>query len=65
MEIYLDIGLSSTLNIHTMNWLENNPDLAVTNIFAILCLIFIIVYPIWLIVFYLVKYPKWSDEDFQ
>ena len=65
MEIYLDIGLSSTLNIHTMKWLENNPDMAVTNIFAILCLIFIIVYPIWLIVFYLVKYPKWSDEDFQ
>ena len=56
MEIYLDVGLSSTLNIHTMRWLDNNPDLVVTNLFAIGSLVFIIVYPIWLVTFYFSKY---------
>ena len=65
MEIFLDVGISATLNVHTMKWLENNPDLVITNIFAILCTIFIAVYPIWLLVFYCKKYDKWSDETFQ
>ena len=65
LEIYLDVGLSSTLNIHTMRWLDNNPDLVVTNVFAIGSLVFIIVYPIWLVTFYFSKFKKWRDEDFQ
>ena len=47
MEIYLDVGLASTLNIHTMKWLANNPDLVITNLFATICLIYLIAYPIW------------------
>ena len=64
MEIYLDVGISSTLNVHTMKWLDNNPDLAITNVFAIICLIFIIGYPIWLMVFYWKGSQKWQDEEF-
>ena len=56
MEVYLDVGITATLNVHTMKWLENNPDLVVTNLFAILCTVFITVYPIWVLVFYCRKY---------
>lgn len=59
MEIYLDIGLSATLNVHLLKWLENNPDLVVTNLFAIFCLLFLIAYPIWVIIFYLKNFRKW------
>ena len=64
MEVYLDVGLAATLNVHTMQWLDNNPDLYMTNIFAILCLVYIVVYTIWLPIFYTLRRPQWKDEEF-
>ena len=65
MEIYLELGLSVALNIKTMRWLDNNPDLHFTNWFTYACLAFIVGYPIWLVVFYRMNQPRWKDEDFQ
>ena len=64
-EAYLDIGLAATLNIHTMEWLDNNPDLFVTNIFAIACLTYIIVYPIWVLRFYSNHHVEWKQDSFK
>ena len=65
MEIYLDVGLSASLNIHTMKWLDNNPDLAVTNVFSYICMVYLAVYPVWMFIFYLAKFKSWRDEEFQ
>ena len=59
MEGYLDIGLAATLNIKTMQWLENNPDLIVTNCFAIACMVYLIGYPIWVFKFYSSRRHLW------
>ena len=65
METYLDIGLASSLNLHTMQWLDNNPDLYVTNIFAIICMIHIIIYPLWVFKFYHGNWTQWRHAGFQ
>ena len=64
MEVYLDVGIAACVNVVTMRWPDNNPDLAFSNYFAIVCLIFIIGYPIWLILFFCFKEPNWQEEDF-
>jgi len=65
MEIYLEVGLSASLNLKTMRWLDNNPDLVFMNYFAFASLAFLVGYPIWLVVFYLRNQSRWLDEDFQ
>ena len=60
----MDVGLAASLNVNKMRWLENNPDLDFSNVFAILCLCFLIAYPIWIIIFFCLKEPHWEDDDF-
>ena len=57
MEIYLDIGLLCSLNVRQMQWLDNNPDLDFSNVLAIACFCFMVIYPVWLILFYCLKKP--------
>ena len=47
-----------------MYWLDNNPDLDYSNVMAIACLSFTVIYPIWLILFYCLKKPQWQDAAF-
>lgn len=62
LEVYLDLALAGSLNVGTMRWLKNNPDLTFTNVFAICCVVFCAAYPIWVISFYYKKYPWWCEK---
>ena len=65
MEIYLDMGFAASLNVAKIQWLPNNPDLDITNIVAICGLVYLIAWPIWLIVFYPCNHSRWHTEEFQ
>jgi len=52
MEFYLEVCLAAGLNIETRIWLDNNPDLDFTNGFAYAYLVYLIGYPLWLVLFY-------------
>lgn len=64
MEVYLDVALAGSLNVHTMRWLKNNPDLAFTNVFAICCVIFAAGYPLWIFTFIKKMHPWWCEKQF-
>ena len=52
MEIYLEMGFAVSLNLYAMIWLDNNPDLSFTNMISYFGLIFLITWPIWMVIFY-------------
>ena len=64
MEIYLDVGINSILDIKTFYWNTAFSALILSNLLAIFFLVILATAPIFLLIFYAKNLMKWNDKEF-
>ena len=64
MEAYLEMIVTTMLNIKKNNMDWNNYSIVYTNVFSIVSCILLILMPIWVLVFYWRNRERWNEDGF-
>ena len=65
MEGYLEIIISTMLNMVRNNREDRSWSIIFSNVFSILMTILLLVLPIFILIFYWYKREEWADEEFE